>query len=258
MKSSRTQISIFIIVLLFSFGCQQTSEKKEAKTKTTSETVVKKPVKDPEQKPGEVPVVKEVVEPGPADLCGKSDFDLIANIDGSVEELSGTPYSRELKNDCSGMFHQVLDGVRQECPNANMPTIKNARSSRSIAVWYEKNGGLEIIRDPANQGDLIQPGAVMFYGHGKLADKYNYKTMNIDTLAKQGTGINHVSIVTEVTRDENGVLKSYKMFHGRNAGKNAGETTSRRVYTNHPKLPVYGNWAEPWLAIANVMVPPKK
>jgi hypothetical protein len=48
------------------------------------------------------------------------------------------------------------------------------------------------------------------------------------------------------------------MFHGRNAGKNAGETTSRRVYTNHPELHVYGNWAEPWLAIADVMAPPKK
>jgi hypothetical protein len=256
MKTVSTRISILLFVLFFAFGCRQTSEIQ--KTKTPTETTAKEPTKDPVPKTPEIPKVKKVEAPTSADLCGKPDFDLMANIDQSVVELSGTPYSRELKNDCSGMFHQVLDGVRKECPKSNMPTIDNARSSRSIAVWYDKNGGLEIIRDPANQGDLIQPGAVMFYGHGKLADSYNYETMNIETLAKQGTGINHVSIVTEVTRDENGVLQSYTMFHGRNVGKNAGETTSRRVYTNHPELPVYGNWAEPWLAVANVMAPPKK
>jgi len=258
MKFTNTQMSIFFIVLLFAISCGQVSDKKENQFRATTKTATKKAAKTPEEKPAEIPVIKEVVEPTAADLCGKPNFNLMANIDASVEKLSGIPYSRELKNDCSGMFHQVLDGVRKDCPKANMPNIDVARSSRGIAGWYAKNGGLEIIRDPTNQGDLIQPGVVMFYGHGKLADKYNYKTMTIDTLTKQGTGINHVSIVTEVSRDENGVLQSYKMFHGRNAGKNAGETTSRRVYERHPELSVYGNWAEPWLAIANVMAPPKK
>jgi len=78
--------------------------------------------------------------------------------------------------------------------------------------------------------------------------------MTIDTLAKSGTGINHVAIVTDVTRDENGVLQSYVIFHGRNVGKPASKTTSKRSYDRHPELPVYGNWGEPVLAVADPMI----
>jgi hypothetical protein len=196
----------------------------------------------------------EMVEPTDAELCGELSFNLMTNIDQSVDRLEGTPYSRELKNDCSGIFHQVLDGMRNQCPDAIFPTIENARASRDIAAWYEKNGDFEIVRDPANQDELIQPGAVMFYGYASRASLYDYKTMTIDTLTKRGVGINHVAIVTEVNRDENGVVQSYVIFHGRNKGKPASETVSQLAYDNHPELPAYGNWGEPWLAVADVLV----
>ena len=171
----------------------------------------------------------------------------------STEKLKGTPYSQELGNDCSGIFHQMLNGMRDQCPNSIFPTKENARSSRHIAAWYYDHDNLQIIRDPKSQGDLIQPGVVMFYGYTANAKNYDYNNLSIESLSKRGTGINHVSIVTEVVRDENGVLQSYEMFHGRSPGRPADFTTSRLKYFNNDTLPVYGNWGEPWLAIANVL-----
>lgn len=244
MKNPTTHIVSLLIILFIFSGCGSNSQQ-TSKNTNDSRISDRKEVK---QTPGETPKQPEIVI---VDPCGNTSFDLMENINKSVVKLEGTPYSRELKNDCSGIFHQVLDGMRADCPDAIIPTIDQARSSRNIAVWYASHGELKIIRDPSSEGDLIQPGKVLFYGHASHASSYNYKTMTIDTLAKQGTGINHVAIVTDVTRDENGVLQSYVIFHGRNEGKPASKTTSRRTYDRHSELPVYGNWGEPWLAIAD-------
>ncbi len=192
-----------------------------------------------------------------ADLCGNDDLDLIATIRQTATSLTGTPYSQENKTDCSGMFHKMLDSFRGACPRAQLPTIDNARSSRGIAQWYHANGDLKIIRDPLASGHLIEPGAVMLYGYGSRMSKYNRQTLTVDTLVKPGIGINHVAIVTKVEADSNNVVQSYDLFHGMRPGKPAGVTTSYRVNANHPDLPTYGNWKEPWLAVAPVLAQKK-
>jgi len=265
MKMFNSFYKLSLFILLFAFACKPLS-----KIESTGPDTVKKPgeeeqisqaretdeelVPDTEVSSGDNPVDKPIVADA-FGLCGNLEFDLMENINQSVKRLEGTPYDRALKNDCSGIFHQMLDGMRDLCPNAIFPTITVARSSRSIAGWYAKNGHLTIVRDPASQGDLIKPGTVMFYGHTQHAALYNYQTMTIDTLTAPRVGINHVAIVIEVSRDENNVLQSYIIFHGRNVGKNAGITTSRRTYPFRSGLPVYGNWGEPWLAIAEVLTP---
>ena len=150
------------------------------------------------------------------------------------------------------MFYMVLDRLKDQCPKAILPNPENARSSRHIAAWYEKNGALKIVRDPANEYQFIKPGMVMFFGHAKRASIYNYQTMTIDSLKAPEIGINHIAIVTEVTVDANGIIQSYKMFHGLNKGKTARVTTAVR---DNSKYPTYGNWGEPWLAVAEVFVP---
>ncbi len=185
-------------------------------------------------------------------LCGGKD--LISKINTSANSLKGTPYSQANKTDCSGMFHKMLDTFREDCPNAILPTIEKARSSRDIAKWYYDQGTLKIIRDPAKNNQLIKPGMVMFYGYGARLGQYDFNTLDIETLMTRGEGINHVAIVTSVEMKD-GVVESYDIFHGRTVGKPADVTTSSRVYTNRPELPMYGNWKEPWLAVADVLVP---
>ena len=263
MKTPSAYPNLILLILLFSFGCSQVSQRKLVSTETAKSTSTEEPEKSTEviatqpktssnDEPGEEPKTNDVAE-----ASENTSFNLMDNILQSVDRLKGTPYSRELKNDCSGIFHQVLDGMRDQAPNAIFPTIKNARTSRAIAAWYAKKGHFSIVRDPASQGDLIKPGMVMFYGHGDSTSHYNYRTMTIDTLKARKIGINHVAIVLEIHRDKNNVLQSYTIFHGRNVGKNAGVTISQKTYQNHPELPAYGNWLEPWLAIAEIVTEKK-
>ena len=69
--------------------------------------------------------------------------------------------------------------MRGECQNASLPPIDEAWSTRHIAAWYDQHDNLEIIRELADQDELIQPGVVMFYGHASRAALYNYKTMTL-------------------------------------------------------------------------------
>jgi len=186
----------------------------------------------------------------PKFICSDENFDFEKTILQLANNLSGYTYSRDSLTDCSGMFHKMLSGLGRRCSNAKFPKIGDARSTRGIAKWYEEKDALHILRDPINQSDLIQPGAVMFYGYGWRLDKNNYETMTIDTLAKQDVGINHVAVVTSVNR-VNGELESYEIFHGRNPSEKSGITDSKKVNSD-PKLPPYGNYDEPWLAVANI------
>lgn len=258
MKPTNIYQNLLLLVLLFSFGCGPVSQRKLVSTETPKNTSADEPEKTTkmvETQAETKPNVELGKEPKAIDAESSENtaFNLMDNIRQSVDSLEGTPYSRELKNDCSGIFHRVLNGMRGQLPNAKFPTIKNARTSRGIAAWYAKNGHFTIVRNPRLQGDLIKPGMAVFYGHADSKVHYNYKTMTIDTLKARRIGINHVAIVLEVNRDKNNVLQSYTIFHGRNVGKNAGVTISRRTYQRHPELPVYGNWGEPWLAIAEIV-----
>ena len=261
MKTPTIYTVLISLTFFFLLGCSQVSQKKEtpADSGNSTSSNAAENVDQGSPHPAGInadesdvasgdPMNEENTRTVVIDACGNSGFDLLANIRQSAESLSGTVYVYG-KTDCSGMFHQVLDGFRGECPNAILPNPENARSSRHIAAWYDKNGDFTIVRNSKADGRLIKPGMVMFFGHTKRALKYNYQTMTIDTLKAQGIGINHVAIVTDVKLDANGRVQSYEMFHGLNKNKVAQITTSYR----ESDYPVYGNWGEPWLAVAEVL-----
>ena len=229
MKTSISYSLFLFLFLLFSIACKKS-----------------KPTNSPKQ-------TNKITK---NDLCGNPHFDLVSSIRNGAKKLTGTSYSQANKTDCSGMFHQLINSFREACPNAILPTIKNARSTRDIANWYHKNGTFRIIRDPEKDSELIQPGAVMFYGYGTRAWDYDHKSITIETLIIRNVGINHVAVITDVKRKD-GNVESYEIFHGRNPKHPAGITTSRRIYPNQPNLPIYGNWKEPWLAVANVLASKK-
>ncbi len=186
-------------------------------------------------------------------ICGLSSADLEKSIQQAAISLSGVKYSSANLTDCSGMFHKMVQKIKTTCPNALLPTISEARTTRLIAQWYHDNGNLEIIRDAASKGDLIRPGAVLFFGYGLRRNSYDYENLDMATLTTQGIGIVHISVVTSVTK-ENGKVVSYEMFHGRNPSKPSGITSSK-LKPYRDDLPAYGNWDQPLLAVANIITP---
>lgn len=267
----KTTISSLLVVSLFFltfFSCKKDAKKAsqsstnitEPLTTTNPEVVEEKPTEKNEittattnDKTTEDVAVSEPSTTA-SSLCGSGSFDLAKKVNSAAKELEGVPYSQANKTDCSGMFHKMLNTFRDDCPNALLPTIDKARSTRDIAKWYHDQGTLKIIRDPSKNSQLIKPGMVMFYGYGSRLGQYDFQNLNIEKLTIRGEGINHVAIVTSVEMKD-GVVESYDIFHGRTVGKPSGTTTSSRVYPNHPELPMYGNWKEPWLAVAEVLVP---
>ncbi len=181
--------------------------------------------------------------------CTLLNVDVEKVVQTSAQVLSGIPYSSAKKTDCSGMFHMLVDKVRMACPNAVLPEIETSRTTRGIAQWYYNNGDLTIVRDPQGMGKHIRPGSVMFYGYGNR--EYDFDNLGIADLVKQGTGIKHISVVTEVTI-ENGEVVAYKMFHGRRPGKPSGITGSE-LRPRREELPPFGNWKDPLLAVADIV-----
>lgn len=174
-------------------------------------------------------------------------IDLLKNINTSVKKWTGTIYSQEKGTDCSGIFHKVINDLRKHYPNEKFPKFKIDRSSRDLAAWYHTNSNFSFIRNPEDNGKLIKPGMIMFYGKGGMS--YDLQSMTIKTLTDPN-GVNHVGIVTAVNKDHEGNVISYDIFHGLNERKPAQTTTE--VYKNprRPTHPAYAHWNQPWLGIA--------
>lgn len=184
--------------------------------------------------------------------CAKSQSDIIELIRSAAERLEGTHYNTSNGTDCSGMFHKVTASLRDSCPSLVFPEFKTSRSSRDIALWYFKRGKLNLIKNPEHQGELIQPGMVMFYRYGiSQAGKIDRSTMTMETLRQRGTGINHVAIVTDVKLVDEKVF-SYEVFHGLNLRKPATTSTLYFKQERHPAHGYYSHWDEPWVAVAYI------
>ena len=279
----KNTLSFLVLALFFVVACKPPQS---TPTKSTPETKAEEPqtsvsdadtdpapqpdpappvsppvVTTPEPEPEPTPEPTPAPEPAPVNNtglpCSSADFDLEDSVKKAAKLLSGTPYSQANKTDCSGMYHKLLNELRKGCPEGKMPKIGEARSTRGLAAWYHKQGQFQIVQDPAAMENWIQPGAVMFYGYGKRLGQYNESNLRIDSLTVRRKGINHVSIITSVKR-EGGQVVSYKMFHGRNPSYPAGITTSERVYSRHPELPMYGNWKETWVGVVKTPMLPKQ
>ena len=151
-------------------------------------------------------------------------------------------------SDCSGMFHRLLEEMKEVFPAYQYPTVAEARSSRALAQWYYDRDALHLIEDAAQSGHLIQPGAVMFFG--QIGKKYAKPT--IEQLVIPGVGIQHIGTVVEVEYDEAGQVTSYTMFHARGKGKIASKTKHYLQRPSNPTLPAYGNWRQQWVAVAYI------
>ncbi len=263
----KTMLPVLVcLCLLFFFSCKKNTKKTDSKSPTTTTTTTtppdtKPPATDPKPAPTtpvtDVPTTTTTVDPAPtpaySKLCGADNFNIEKAVLSAVNQLKGIMYDKKPQNkaDCSGIYHRVLGTFKATCPSANLPSFNSARDSRSLAAWYKKNGKLTIVRNPKKSANLIQVGSVMFYGYGKRRKQYDFQKMNMDTLTLRGTGINHISIVTSVNRDEStGELISYEMFHGRSTGKPSATTSSHKVTSWDKTLPMYGNYHEPLLAVA--------
>ena len=63
-----------------------------------------------------------------------------------------------------------------------------------------------------------------------------------------------MGVVTEVKKNEEGLISSYSLFHGQRPGKLASTTNyHQRAYKNRPNYPPYGNGTEQWVAVAPLM-----
>ena len=122
------------------------------------------------------------------------------------------------------------------------------------------------IRDPLAQEALIRPGAILFFG--RAGRSYGGADAPPDLLYDPKRGIFHVGIVTEVRLDSTGRVEGYVLLHGhgRQGRTAAGRTrpedfhnqersyrsAGRRAGKGQAKLPPYGNWDQPWVAVAPV------
>ncbi|MEM7513902.1 MAG: hypothetical protein AAF388_23445 [Bacteroidota bacterium] len=158
-------------------------------------------------------------------------------------------YNVEQFSDCSGIFHRFLDSLELRCPSPTYPNPKQYRSSRELGLWYYQQGKLVLVKDPLNMHEYIKPGAVMFYGPRGV----DVSTMTIDELTRPG-GINHVGVIVEVKKDDDGVITGYTLFHGQRPGKKASSTNyHKREYKNRSEYPPYGNGTEQWVAVAPII-----
>lgn len=236
------------------------------------------PVSDPEAKPSDSPIIKvnrkdpsednlpvepviteKPTSPIPVTIdCISEDKDMsmILNLFSEKLEKDSIWYSSkrpEELRDCSGIFFRVMNEIKTTCGNYQYPDPKKDRSSRMIARWYHDKGNLSLVHDPMKSRELIEPGAVLFFG--KSNAKYNKITMDLLS-NKKGVGeISHMGVVTEVKKDEEGKVIGYVMMHGHRPGKIAHRTHYHGVEPPRLNYPVLGNWNQQLVAIANIMTP---
>ena len=150
--------------------------------------------------------------------------------------------------DCSGIFHRVLDSLKQRCPEQKFPD-KSYRSSRALARWYHEQGTLSLVHNPLQMSERLRPGAVVFFGRIEAGSE---ASLTIESLTQSG-GINHVGVVTSVSKDASGTIQNYQMFHGLRPGKVAKITTYHNRTPTRETYPPYGNGNQAWVAVAPIV-----
>lgn len=213
----------------------------------------------------------------------------------SALEAQKIPYNRSAPQewrDCSGNFLRLSSAVAAACPDAESeltapagvrPYVKGGnnvvqfnvpyRSSRAVAKWYADRGRLtpiyyddapsvaDVPQDLLDHRNLIRPGAVVWFSRGRPVS-----TLGLEQLfAAPSTpnNINHMATVTEVTRDPNGNVIQYKMYHGH--GKEAKGTpasVTTKQYFEFPAsmsrsgpYPPLGYWSQRIVAVGTLLPP---
>lgn len=186
-------------------------------------------------------------------FSGEKELEEDLNLYASKIEALELMYSHELMQDCSGIFYRLVkEFAKQKCNSYAYPEPDVAgRPAYMIAKWYHDHKNFVMVNDPMASRNLIKPGAVMFYG--KPGAKYNNVT--IDQLATRG-GVFHIGVVTSVTRDTEGNVTQYTLFHGRSTGKIASRTSYHNVRgPANLGQPVLGVGSEEWVGIGSLFTP---
>ncbi|MCK6692411.1 MAG: hypothetical protein L6Q97_09930 [Thermoanaerobaculia bacterium] len=182
------------------------AEAKPAETPETAAAPANAPA-PPAAKPASTPAVTATTPANPsaspassasagslptASKCFSGDKELEDDLNLYASEIEAKKliYSRELMQDCSGIFYRLLDEfAKKKCDGYQYPDPKSARPARMIAKWFFDNKNFKLVKDPMVSRNMIKPGAVMFYG----APGKKYHDTGIEQLSQQG-GIFHVGV----------------------------------------------------------------
>ncbi len=201
------------------------------------------------------------------------------------------PYTQDPANewrDCSGNFLRLTSYVASECSEQQdnliaPPGIKDylpggdnvgpgnvtARSSRSVAKWYQMKGRFtpiyydgvqspsQIPADLHKYRNRIRPGAVLWFSRGRPISADGLDALFQKT--SSGTHINHMGTVTAVERNESGDVISFEMFHGRTKTKPASVTRThfwkwpdKYLQGGAKEYPSFGYWGQSLVGIATL------
>ncbi|WPD20865.1 MAG: hypothetical protein SD837_11715 [Candidatus Electrothrix scaldis] len=167
----------------------------------------------------------------------------------SLEEQS-LLYNTGPLTDCSGIFHRVLQGLKEQCPGRDFPTVEKDRDSRALARWYHERGKLQLIDNAEESAALLKPGAIIFFGRNGSV----YEDFSVDDLLTPRKGIAHLGVVVKVHKDKSGKVLHYELFHGYGRkGITAASVTDwhKRTPTRNG-YPPFGNGRQQWVAVARI------
>lgn len=190
--------------------------------------------------------------------------------------------------DCSGNFLRLSSYVAAAClesedylaappgitdyavgGNNKAPGREKARDTRTLGKWYHEQGRFipiyydgvtDISQAPPaliEHRELIKPGAVVWFARKKPSTEDG-----LDGLwyrGASGAHINHMGTVRAVTRDEEGNVISYEMYHGRNPRKPAAITKHHywawpSIFTlNGQQYPPFGYWNQFLVGIGTLL-----
>lgn len=194
--------------------------------------------------------LKPVSPPPPLPACNSKEFEIEHSINLIADWLENQKilYNSRSLSDCSGIFLRICQSLAATCPEAELPTAKEARDGRKLAQWYHDRDRLTLIQDAPSSSEYIKPGAVMFYGRRNKT----YPKVTIENITAVD-GIEHIGVVTAVKKNKEGVITNYTLFHGRSSGKIASRTTHHHLNPSRKGIPAYGNWNQQWVAVGNLI-----
>jgi len=290
-------MSVLALLTACSSGDQHKAPVSERASSAPTVTGAPATPAQPEPVPEPEPVTVELDTDTHFALCGGKVQDLADVLQPIVADLVAQkiPYSRTAKKewrDCSGNFLRLSSAVAAVCdehasellaPAGVKPYVAGGdnviafdvpvRSSRATAKWYAQRGRLtpiyyddapglaDVPNDLLKHRSMIRPGAVVWFSRGRPES-----SLGLDQLfASPDTpnNINHMATVTAVTRDDQGDVISYEMYHGH--GKEAKGTkasVTTKQFFEYPasylkngtvSYPPLGYWSQRLVAIGTLV-----
>lgn len=226
-------------------------------------------------------------EPATPGIPTRFDLATTCDVTGSIawmdsQKIIYTQARPDEWRDCSGNFLRLSSRIAASCPGIEMaapegitrykhgetntpPGKPKARTTRGLAKWYDDQGLFEpVFYDEADTyaapGNLvkfrnqIKPGTVFWFSPG--APKSSDGKSGL--YAEVGGAINHMGTVASITKDSDGNVVGWTMYHGQNARKHNGITTHKWEKSgNRVPVPQGGYGSQRIVGYAPYIVPSK-